>query len=131
MNALLGGCLCGYIRYRVEGQPYDVSHCHCQDCRRAGGTAFVTWASASVANFTVIAGELSTVLFATRFRSFCPKCGTQLTFSEGPDSPEIDFTVSSLDAPQSLTPTDHIWTEDRLPWIHLADDLPQHLRERK
>jgi hypothetical protein len=27
-------------------------------------------------------------------------------------------------------PQDHIWIEDRLPWIHVDDDLPRHARSR-
>ncbi len=40
-----GGCMCGAVRYVGTGKPYNVTHCHCLDCRRSAGAAFVTWAS--------------------------------------------------------------------------------------
>ena len=70
------------------------------------------------------------VAFAGRLRSFCPQCGTALTFRSGPDSEEVDVTVCSFDHPEMVTPTDHIWVEDRLPWIKLADGLPTCIQNR-
>jgi hypothetical protein len=44
MSSILnGGCLCGAVRYRVHGQPFHVTHCHCVSCRKASGAAFLTW----------------------------------------------------------------------------------------
>lgn len=40
-----GGCLCGAVRYEATGRPHNVTHCHCADCRRSSGAAFVRWAS--------------------------------------------------------------------------------------
>jgi hypothetical protein len=39
-------------------------------------------------------------------------------------------TVCSFDQPAILTPADHIWVEDRLPWIRLADGLPAYGQTR-
>ena len=125
-----GGCLCGAVRYETSGEPYNITHCHCADCRRSCGAAFVTWASFRRSNFRVIEGELREVTFAGRVRSFCPQCGTELAFCSTPDADEVDVTVCSFDAPESVTPADHIWTEDQLPWIRLADGLPTHVRHR-
>ena len=124
-----GGCLCGAVRY--EGAtPYNVTHCHCLDCRRAGGAPFVTWASFGLDDFRFIQGSPKEVHWAGRIRSFCPECGTQVTFRSSAETQEVDVTVCSMDNPEFLTPQDHTWVEDRLPWIHLADGLPEHARER-
>jgi hypothetical protein len=40
---LTGRCLCGAVRYRSKGLPKRVSHCHCQQCRRASGGVALTW----------------------------------------------------------------------------------------
>ena len=40
-----GGCLCGAVRYRAQGEPRAALHCHCADCRRASGVAFLSWAA--------------------------------------------------------------------------------------
>ena len=35
-----GGCVCGAVRYRVDGDPARVTICHCTWCQRRTGTAF-------------------------------------------------------------------------------------------
>jgi len=125
-----GGCLCGAVRYEASGQHYNVTHCHCADCRRSSGAAFVTWASFRRAEFRFTQGEPRVLPWAGRLRSFCAMCGTPLTFMTAPDADEIDVTVCTFDHPVAVSPADHTWVEDRLPWIRLADDLPVHERKR-
>ncbi len=125
-----GGCLCGAVRYEASGEPRNVTHCHCEDCRRSAGAAFVTWASFWQKDFHFMKGETREVEFAGRLRGFCPMCGTTLTFRSSPATEEIDVTVASFDEPAKVSPGDHIWVEDRLPWIALADGLPVHRRNR-
>jgi hypothetical protein len=128
-NRIRGGCLCGALQY--EGaKPYNVTHCHCEDCRKSAGAAFVTWASFGRDNFQITKGKPIEITWAGRVRSFCGRCGTSLTFMSQQDSDEIDVTVATFDDPEIVAPADHIWTEDRIPWIKLADGLPQHARDR-
>ena len=132
MNLLIfqGGCLCGYVRYEARGEPYDITHCHCVDCRRSSGAPFVTWATFRRENFRFTEGQPGEVRWANRVRGFCPRCGTQLTFLSKPDADEIDVTVCSLDNPEAMTPEDHTWVEDKLSWVRLADGLPNYKQKR-
>lgn len=41
----------------------------------------------------------------------------------------IDITVSTLDRPQLAPPRRHIWTDSRLPWLHLDEHLPGEFEE--
>ena len=125
-----GGCFCGAVRYRVTGPAWDISHCHCADCRRSSGAAFVSWASFRPAAFEFTRGATAEYRYEGRIRTFCPLCGTSLTFRQE-TLDEIDVTLGSLDEPALLTPVDHIWTEDQLPWIKLGDGLPRHARGRR
>lgn len=125
-----GGCLCGAVRYTASSRPYNITHCHCADCRRASAAAFVTWASVRRQDFRFTHGEPRTFPWASRLRSFCPSCGTPLTFMSSPDSDEVDVTVCSFDTPDTILPADHTWTSDKLPWVRLADHLPEHARSR-
>jgi hypothetical protein len=118
------------VRYAATGEPCNVTHCHCLDCRRAGGAPFVTWASFRREAFRFTAGNPREIAWAGRVRSFCPDCGTPLTFLSGPDAGEIDVTVCSFDEPDRVSPADHTWIEDCLPWIRLADQLPAFRQER-
>lgn len=125
-----GGCLCGAVRYEAEGEPYHVVHCHCTDCRKSTGAPFVTWASFQRKNFRFTSGSAQEIEWEGRIRGFCGKCGTGLIFLMERSADEIDVTVASFDQPENAVPADHVWAEDRLPWIKLADNLPFHARNR-
>jgi hypothetical protein len=90
----------------------------------------VTWASFRRTGFRFTAGQPRELRWAERLRSFCPHCGTPLTFMTGADAEEVDVAVCSFDQPAAVTPADHTWVEDRLPWIRLADNLPMYTRAR-
>ena len=128
---LPGGCYCGQIRYEAEDTPFHETNCHCSICRRSTGAAFVTWFSVPRSQFRLVRGE------PTRFRStakatrsFCPRCGTQLTFEDDDFLDEIDVTTCSLDEPDRVPPKDHTYTSSKLSWLTLADPLPQYPKSR-
>ena len=105
-----GGCLCGAVRYSVHGAPLRFGLCHCADCRKTSGSAFVTFAVWPRAAFS-IAGDIA----SHDGRSFCPLCGSRL-FSLRPEEAEIN--VGSLDdAPTGLEPTYELWTRRREHWL--------------
>jgi hypothetical protein len=125
--ALKGGCFCGKVRYEAAGVPFNLTNCHCSMCRRTTGAPFVAWFSVPRSDFRVVAGAPTRFRSSsTATRSFCPACGTQLTFA-GDDYPnEIDVTTCSLDDPEVLPPVEHIHTSSRLQWVRLADGLPEY-----
>ena len=125
-ETLSGGCLCGDVRYEVHGAPVHVFHCHCSMCRRAGGTAFQTWAGFEADALTITQGTTESYIsssFATR--CFCGRCGGQLFYRYATEqTPPVWVTVGSLDHPESMTPERHIFVADLVPWLHMADGLP-------
>lgn len=124
-----GGCLCGRVRYEVEGPPKRVSHCHCTTCRRANAAAFATGAAFDPAKFRFTKGEPK--IYASSDvaeRSFCPDCGSQLVFRYR-DGEAISVWLATFDDPEALAPMRHIWTSSRLGWIHLDDGLPTFPKE--
>jgi hypothetical protein len=64
-------------------------------------------------------------------RGFCSDCGSSLTYQDGNRAGEIDVTLSSLDDPGALVPQIHIWVEDKLPWMVIADGRPQFAQASK
>jgi hypothetical protein len=130
-GVICGGCLCGAVRYEAAAEPYHITHCHCSDCRRSSAAPFVTWASFRRSAFRFTSGQPRELQWAGRVRSFCSHCGTPLTFMSGPGADEVDVTVCSFDQPEIVTPADHTWVDDRLPWIHLTDELPKHRQSRE
>jgi hypothetical protein len=128
---LHGGCFCGDVRYEADGTLFNETNCHCSICRRTTGAPFVAWFSVRRSDFRLLSG--APVRFASTekaVRSFCPRCGTQLTFEHGDFPDEIDVTTGSLDDPEAAPPHDHIHTSSKLGWVKLADSLPLYLEAR-
>jgi hypothetical protein len=121
-----GGCFCGAVRYRIEGAPRRVTHCHCLHCRRTSGAPFLTWVEVHPERFTYTLGAPGS--YESRplvTREFCSRCGTQLTYRHAEEPDTLDVTACSLDVPDALVPEDHIWCERMLPWIKPEDGLPR------
>lgn len=124
---LEGGCFCGKLRYEVAGQPFHSTICHCADCRKAAAAPLVACFSVRKDAFRFTRGtprRFASSAWGTR--SFCPDCGTQLTFVHAGLPDEIDVTTCSLDRPEAVPPQDHVRMAARLPWIVVADGLPCH-----
>lgn len=122
-----GGCLCGGVRYRVEGPPLHADYCHCRLCQRAGGAPVVAWGTWPVNRFAWLMGEPRTFASSEKGRrSFCPDCGTPLTFVDTDLPATVDVTLASLDDPALFPPKDHIWTMSRVRWLEIRDELPRH-----
>ena len=122
-----GGCLCGRVRYRVEGPLGPGAHCHCTLCRRGAGAPVVTWVTAPVDRFAFTKGEPAAYKSSDHgTRSFCRNCGTQLTFFSTRSPDDVDITLGSLDRPEDHPADRHIWVASRLPWLELDVHLPAH-----
>jgi len=123
--SLSGGCYCGAVRYEARGQPFNSTLCHCVDCRKASGAPVFAWFSVETSGLHWTAGA------PRRFRSsghaersFCPDCGTTLTWQDDRWPDEIDIATASLDDPEQVRPGDHTYVRSRLSWMTLHDGLP-------
>ena len=128
---LKGGCFCGSIRYEARGAPTQETNCHCSICRRTTAAPFVTWFTVLRNVFRFVSGVPQRFQSTPKgVRSFCARCGTQLTFEHEDFADEIDVTTCSLDDPERLPPLDHSWVSSKLSWIRLADNLPIYSENR-
>lgn len=120
-----GGCLCGAIRYRIDGEPLSAGYCHCRMCQRAAGAPVVAWVAFRRDGFRWVKGEPARLQASARaVRRFCHDCGTALTFEYSADTESVDVTIASLDDPTAAEPVYQIWTSARLPWLHLEQQGP-------
>ena len=109
MTALQGGCRCGHIRYVVEGTPFHMTLCHCRDCRTVTGAPVVAWFSLRPDELRWLAGPPKSFTSSPGIiRSFCPECGTPLTYRDQA-LVEIDITTCSLDDPEQRWSWHTIW----------------------
>ena len=125
---LEGSCLCGRIRYAVDGELGALVNCHCRTCRKAHSAAFNTSARVPRERFRWTAGESEVAGYEStpgKTRFFCPRCGSHLMAAWNGAS-EVVLRVGSLDDDPGAKPRLHIWTSHQAPWHEIADALPQH-----
>lgn len=126
-SAAEGGCICGAIRYRVNGTPTNSMVCHCQSCRRVAGAPVVAWLTFPSAQFELLRGHPSEFRSSDPVRrTFCADCGTPLTYEHQDADGTIDVTTCSLDNPNLFPPTHHSWLSHDLSWIRFGDGLPTY-----
>lgn len=129
-----GGCLCGYIRYRCQGEPLTAVKYHCRNCQKAHAAPFAALVCMLPDGIELVQGipgkhEDRADGGSGNFKEFCPKCGTHL-FSGGADFPEFrTIKLATLDDPEKYPPVAHVWTKSALSWAG-ADDGPAAFSEQ-
>lgn len=126
MSKHTGSCRCGLISVEASAEPIWQSYCHCRDCRKQTGApvmAFVGFREEDLVWFGEAkiwrsAGGLS--------RSFCDHCGSQIGYRDENLPGEVYLTIGFMDAPENFPPNLHAFEKRRLPFLHIADDLPRY-----
>ena len=124
-----GGCMCGAVRYECSAEPVMTGNCHCRDCQRASGGAFVS-ALAVPRNALKITGEVKYYDVKgdsgnTVSRGFCPNCGARLFGRPAVVSDLIVIMAGSLDDPSWYKLGMDFYTASAQPWAHMNPDLPK------
>jgi hypothetical protein len=124
MAELEGGCSCGAIRYRMTDAPIITHCCHCKDCQRQTGSAFVINALIEADRVETQGDEPIVVTMPTDSGrphdiSRCSKCQTALWSTYGGRKFMRFLRVGSLDDPSAIEPDLHIFTRSKLPWVGL------------
>jgi hypothetical protein len=120
-----GGCLCGAVRFRAEGEPVNVRICHCRNCQKAMGSPFFARALFAQAALTV-EGETARYPSSELLeRVFCPTCGARLFAWRTVDS-WAGVALAAFDDRNAFAPTAHMWVSEKMDWIRLDDGLPQY-----
>lgn len=130
MNPKLeGGCACGALRYRLASQPMFVHCCHCLDCQRQTGSAFVLNALIETERVEICSGETRAIAVPTASGEphhihRCVSCGTAVWSHYGGVLALSFVRVGTLDERSALSPDVHIYTRSKLPWVALPADVP-------
>ena len=128
-DQLEGGCACESVRYRLISAPMFVQCCHCRDCQRQVGSAFVVNALIETDRIEVEGAAPEAVSMPTHsgrphdvYR--CTVCRTAL-WSDYGRRPALRFVrACTLDDPATLAPAAHIFTRSKLPWVILPEKVP-------
>lgn len=128
MDAVLGSCLCGAVRFRAALPSKFCAHCHCNNCRRAHGAAFVTWVGFLAAQVEVIEGAGFLKRYHTdtnATRSFCSSCGSTLFFEGERWTGEIHVVRGNIDGEIDRLPEAHAYVDHHAKWWSIDDELPR------
>lgn len=126
MPELSGQCRCGSVRYRVSGEVLNAGHCHCESCRRTTSSPVTTYFTAHRSAVTLTGDSLRHYASSPGVtRSFCGTCGSPMSYTGKTRPDEIDLFVATLDAGQSVEIKEHWYWSERVPWLHVEDDLPK------
>ena len=126
---LEGGCACGAARYRLASPPMFVHCCHCRDCQRQTGSAFVLNALIEADRVALLSGDVEEKTVPTEsgrgqkiYR--CASCKVAVWSVYGGVDKLHFVRVGTLDDPAALTPDVHIYVRSKLPWVELPDGVP-------
>ncbi len=123
MTTLAARCFCGAVRITATAEPFQVSWCHCRDCRRQTGAPAVVWAGFRVDELT-IAGDTRRRRSSEHVtRAFCPQCGTPLSYEDERLQGEVYLHAGLFDEADRLVPDRHGYITSKLFWLHLEDGL--------
>lgn len=121
-----GQCLCGAVRFQVDGELKAPDACHCSQCRRQSGHY---WASTDVprAKLTIEGAERLTWFQSSPRvrRGFCATCGSFL-FWEPIGKDRMAVAMGAFDQPTGTQLGIHIFVADKGDYYSIADGLPQN-----
>ena len=130
-----GRCLCGSVIFTYTGPQSWACYCHCDDCRRNCAAPVVAFIGVRLDGFRwqIETGNVQTD-DAPKFyasspgvkRYFCHNCGTPMAFQADHYDGEIHLYAPTLDNPSQFVPLFHVHYQEKLPWLHLGDDLPHY-----
>jgi hypothetical protein len=123
-----GGCACGTVRYRLLTEPMFIHCCHCLNCQRQTGSAFVINLLIEAERVEFLAGAPEPVdvprdreKLQRIFR--CPSCQVAVLSQYG--WPTISFVRGgTLDEPTAIAPDVHIYTRSKVSWLALPEGTP-------
>ena len=122
-----GSCLCGQIKYELNGGVELINNCHCSMCRKVHGAAFGSFLHAASTGFRWVAGEHLLEQYPSspgNFRAFCRVCGSNMPVLED-DGAQVNIPAGTLDDDPGVRPIVHIFTGSKAPWFDIVDGLPQ------
>ncbi|WP_437327515.1 GFA family protein [Sorangium sp. So ce381] len=120
-----GACLCGTVRFEIDGPFQTMLNCHCSMCRKFNGTAFTTAVVAPLPGFRWLAGEDAIrPSCASDRRSFCGTCGSATPMLR-PERQLAVLHAGNLEGDLGIEPKFHQFVGSKAPWYTITDPLPQ------
>ncbi len=125
-----GSCLCGAIKYTINGPLRDVTACHCSQCRKQSGHYYAA-TSAADADLIIEGGDNLTWYEASddAKRGFCKTCGSALFWKNNGEN-KTSILAGSLDGDAGVKLIDHIFVADKGDYYEINDGVPAYPQGR-
>lgn len=126
-DVINGSCLCGALSFECDLPSLWAGHCHCSQCQRYHGAAFVTWVGIAADGFSLTGEPEALTWFKSSEkgeRGFCNRCGSSVLFRSSHWPGEVHVSMANLQGELDREPAGHIYKETQVPWVTLGDDLP-------
>ena len=123
-----GSCLCGGIKFEINQKLGPIQICHCTQCRRAQGSAFVTNIPIQEENFRMVSGNDLLGSFESspgKVRCFCRICGSPIYSKTEKVPGVIRIRAGTLDGELDTRPVAHYHVSSKANWFEITDDLPR------
>ncbi len=119
---MIATCPCGATSLELQGEPLGQVYCHCDDCQRAHGAAYVPRAIFPREAVRILGGETRSWLNRTRTMVICAQCGSHL-YGEHDSSP-FRGVNAALFPEGAFHPTAHFYCGYAV--APVADALPHY-----
>jgi len=127
---LMGGCLCGGVRFEVSEPLVSSGYCHCTRCQRRTGTAASVSARIAPGSLRVVSGDelIRTYVPDEGFaKVFCSACGSALWSRHPDDSDFISIRLGAFDEDPGIRPEYRQFVAYAAAWEDIPDDgLPRY-----
>ena len=123
-----GSCLCGGVRFEIDGKVSGIGQCHCSLCRKASGATSNAMLLTARRSFRWVEGEdlAATFQLSTGFRvTFCRTCGSPIPRSH-PSGKLMAVPAGMLDDDPGTRVAQHIFVASKADWDEIAGDAPQY-----
>ena len=132
----IGSCLCKKITFEVDKFQGAIGHCHCKMCQKFHGAAFSTFAEVNRVDLHWLSGEQLLKSYRAdndSVRSFCGCCGSSLLFESryNRNDKTVEIALAAFDEIEELHADAHIFTESKVAWFDINDNLKQFRQYRK
>ncbi len=124
-----GACLCGRVRFTINGAIRNIVYCHCSQCRKAQGSAFASNGIVAAADFDILTGADNLTAYESspgQTRYFCRDCGSPLLSRNTARPEQVRVRLGTLESDIVERPMAHIFSTSKAVWEDICGDLPQY-----
>jgi len=119
-----GSCLCGAVRFTINGALRDIVLCHCSQCLRTHGhVAGHTRVAADAVGITEDGGLTWYRSSSAAERGFCNTCGASLFFRPVGGT-TLSISAGCLDRPTGLATMGQIYVDSASDYYEIDRGIP-------